>query len=104
MGLIKLRDEGFLERHIEIDSDGKARSKVVQPTRNLILDNNAELRKNPGAVKTLSFMKLAATVPLEDWWNALRRDPELNAPDKEIREKAMQRFLSDPGSAIYRVQ
>lgn len=104
MGLIKLKGDGVLERHIEIDSDGQARSKLHQPTRDMILDNNAELRKNPGAIRPLSFMGLACTIPLEDWWNLVRKYPDLNATNSDQREIAMQKFLRSSESAIYRVQ
>jgi len=103
MGMIKLTD-GVLERHIELDSNGMARSKYHQPTRDLILDNNAELRKNPGAIKPLSFMGLACTIPLEDWYNLIRKYPDLGSPIAEIQQPAFEKFLRSSESAIYRVQ
>lgn len=103
MGMIKLTD-GTLERHVEIDSDGKARSKLHQPTRDLILNRNAELRKNPGVIKPLSFMGLACTIPLEDWYNLIRKYPDLGSPIAEVQQPAFEKFLRSSESAIYRVQ
>ena len=104
MGLIKLGDGGPLQRHVELDSNGMARSKLVQPSRNMILDNNAELRKNPGAIRSLSFMGLACTIPLEDWYNLIRKYPDLGSPVAEIQQPAFEKFLRSSESAIYRVQ
>ena len=102
MGMIKLTD-GVLERHIEVDSNGLARSCILQPTRNLILNRNAELRKNPGAIKPLSFMGLELTIPLEDWHDLKSKYPDLGSSDTETQQKAFNKFLSSREADIYRV-
>jgi hypothetical protein len=66
MGKIKLSD-GVIERHIEIAPDGMARSILTQPTRQMILERNAELRRNPGALRKLDSMGQMMTVPKVDF-------------------------------------
>ena len=102
MGMIKMTD-GVLERHIEVDSNGLARGCILQPTRNLILNRNAELRKNPGVIKPLSFMGLEATIPLEDWYDLQKKYPDLAAPDTETQQRALTKLLNSREADIYRV-
>ena len=102
MGMIKLSD-GVLERHIELDSNGLARSCILQPSRNLILNRNAELRKNPGVIKPLSFMGLAVTIPLEDWHDLKAKYPDLGSSDHDTQQAAFSKFLSSSEANIYRV-
>ena len=71
--LLKTTD-GVLEKHIEIAPDGTVTAKLVQPSRKLILDGLAELRKNKGALKahnqTDMGMGLEYTVPKADFYAA----------------------------------
>lgn len=62
----------MLERHIEIDAKHQAVSAMVQPSRAIILERNKELRKNPGAIKHLSFMGLEYNMPLVDYLQAMK--------------------------------
>ena len=103
MGMIKYGD-GVLERHIEVDSNGQARGCILQPTRELILNRNAELRKNPGAIKPLSGIgMLEATIPLEDWHDLQAKYPDLAASDNETQQTAFTKFLNSREADIYRV-
>ena len=101
MGLLKLTD-GVLERQIEIDSDGRARSKLVQPSRNVILERNARERRE-GNVRSCSFMGLEMTIPLEDWYNLVRKYPALDSSDHDEQQAAMRGLLASREADIYRV-
>jgi len=73
-----------------------------QPSRKLILDRNAELRKNPGAYKDLgaqsgeSFGRLQAIVPMIMIEEAIKAGYALNSKDKAQREQAWALFLKSP--------
>ena len=69
---------------------------LTQPSEDLILRRAAELRKNPDAMRDLSFGRLAATIPFNVFEKALRDGFQLNSPDKDIRQKDMFRFLNTP--------
>lgn len=74
--------------------------KLTQPTEDLILKRNAELRKNPGVIRDLgeqskdgSFGRQVASIPFIMYYKAIRDGYELNSGDKEHRLKEMFRFL-----------
>jgi hypothetical protein len=66
---------------------------TTQPTENIILQRNAELRKNPGALNDLSFGRQVASVPEIMFWKAVRDGYQLNAPDSKIAGQEMMRYL-----------
>ncbi len=91
-----LGDEVFKsELHYQPHED-KIYRHLTQPTENLILKRNAELRKNPDALRDLSFGRLAATIPLNIFEHAIREGYQLNCPDAQIRQRDMMRFLKTP--------
>lgn len=92
----------FLERYRYQPHEGKLYRELSQPSRRLILERNAELRKSE-AVRDLSFGRLALTIPLEDWQDLRARYPELASKDGEIRARAWQRFISSAESLPYKV-
>jgi hypothetical protein len=65
----------------------------TQPTENIILARNAELRKNPGALRDLSFGRQVATVPLNMFEAAIRAGFDLNNPSGKIAGAEMARYL-----------
>ena len=75
--------------------------KLTQPTEDIILQRNAELRKNPGVIKDLGagdgkggiFGRQVASIPLNLWEWAVRNGYELNSGDNEHRSKELFRFL-----------
>lgn len=78
--------------------------KTSQPTENLILERNAELRKNPGVIQDLgkqsngTFGRMLASIPFIMYEKAMRDGYELNSGDGEHRSKELFRYLkSDEG-------
>lgn len=67
---------------------------LTQPTEDLILDRNRELRKNPGALRDLECGRQIASIPLNIYYKALRDGYNLNS------DKGMFAFLqTDLGKA-----
>lgn len=71
-----------------------------QPTEDLILNRNAELRKNPGVIRDLgkgskggTWGRQLASIPFVMFEKAKRDGYQLDAPDKDIRSKELFRFL-----------
>lgn len=81
--------------------------KTSQPTEGLILDRNAELRKNEGAIKDLgagqeggTWGRQVASIPFIVFEKAIRDGYQLNHKDQDFAGKEMHRFLqSDEGKA-----
>jgi hypothetical protein len=81
--------------------------KVTQPTEDLILERNRELRNNKGAVQDLgsqggisTWGRQIASIPLILWDKAIREGYRLNSRDKKEAERELHRFLnSDMGKA-----
>lgn len=72
----------------------------TQPTEELILQRNKELRKNPGVIKDLgeelpggSWGRSVASIPFITYDWAIRNGFELNSGDAEHRSKELFRFL-----------
>ena len=74
--------------------------KRTQPTEELILTRNAELRKNPGVIRDLgagseggSWGRNVASVPHIMFEKALRDGFDLNSKDAAFRAKEIARYL-----------
>jgi len=74
--------------------------KTTQPSENLILERNAELRKNPGVIRDLgaqgkdgSWGRQIASIPFIKYEEAIRAGFELTSGDAEYRSKELFRFL-----------
>lgn len=84
---------------------GELTHKATQPTEDIILARNAELRKNPGVIQDLgsqtkdgSFGRNVASIPFIMYEAALRAGFEMNSGDSEHRSKELFRYLkSDEG-------
>jgi hypothetical protein len=72
--------------------------------RNKILERNAELRKNSGAVKTTSFGKLELDIPLCDMPFLDSMYPGLADPSHPDHKWQLRKFMKSPASAPYRIQ
>jgi len=75
--------------------------KVTQPTEDLILQRNAELRKNPGVIRDLgsqseggTWGRQVASIPQIMYDRALRDGFDLNSKDADHRSKEVHRFLA----------
>ena len=77
----------------------------TQPSEDIILQRNRDLRNSPGAIRDLSFGRWIATIPeitLLEW---TKKYPELQkgAPSRDRQRKLMQ-LLSDPANRHLLVQ
>lgn len=77
---------------------------VTQPSQNMILKRNQELRNNPGALRDLSFGSLVASIPFVDYFGLRQKYPELRSPDAKIRSKKMIQILKSLEGAEYLVK
>jgi len=95
-----LKSELHFQDHTEVLTH-----KVTQPSEGLILDRNAELRRNQGAVNDLgaksaggSWGRQVASIPFIIFEQAIREGYELNHRNQKHAGKEMNRFLqSDMG-------
>ena len=74
--------------------------KTTQPTEDLILERNAELRKNPGVIKDLgsdlpggTWGRSVASIPFIKYEAAVRDGYDLNCKDAQIRSTEVTRYL-----------
>lgn len=73
--------------------------KTTQPSEDLILQRNAELRKNPGVIQDLgkqsggTFGRQVASIPFIMYEKAIRDGYGLNSGDAEYRQKELFRYL-----------
>lgn len=87
--------------------DEKIIHRTTQPTEDLILERNKELRKNPGIIKDFganneggSWGRQLASIPIIIYERAIRDGFDLNNIDKSIATKEIYRFLqTDIGKA-----
>ena len=90
---------GVLKSEFIMDNDGVLTHKLTQPTEDLILARNAELRKNRGAIRDLgeqsggAFGRQVASIPMNLFHWAVKNGYDLNNRDSEIAGKEMMRFL-----------
>ena len=84
-------------------------AKLTQPTEDIILERNAQLRKAPGSMRDLgqsegkskgteTWGRLLCTIPHIGFEQAIRDGYDLNSKDAKHAEKELHRFLqSDYG-------
>ena len=82
------------------EHDGTLTHKTSQPTENLILDRNAELRRNPGVIRDLghgsiggTWGRQVASIPIIIFEQAKRNGFDLSNTDAKFAANEMQRFL-----------
>lgn len=96
-----------LASHINIDNDGVATHVITQPTEDIILERNKQLRQNPAALRDLgqgseggSWGRLVATIPENLLIWASRNGYDVFCKDNDISSKELFRFLqSEKGQA-----
>ena len=102
---MKIRQtDGTLIRETILDTDGKGYGRLIQPTRNLVLERNQELRKNPDAIRKLESMGWELSIPLSDYHNLRKKYPDLASPDGLVRSLAWKQFIGSAESVPYRVR
>ena len=95
-----IKSEIFYQEHTD-----ELVHKTSQPTEDIILDRNAELRKNTGAIKDLgagqeggTWGRQVASIPFIVFEKAIRDGYRLNDKDQITASLEMNRFLqSDEG-------
>lgn len=97
-------DSVFKSEHFFQNHTGVMTHKLTQPSEDIILNRNAELRKNEGAIQDLgaqsdeAWGRQVASIPFIKYEQAMRDGYDLNSKDKERAGKEMNRFLqSDKG-------
>ena len=85
--------------------------KISQPTQDIILDRNRELRKNAGAIQDLgaqtgegTWGRQLASIPFIMYDKALRDGYDLNSKDADFAGREMQRYLQTPEGKTCLVQ
>lgn len=93
-------DEVFRSEFHYQEHTGVLTHKVSQPSEDLILNRNAELRKNPGVIQDLGAQSKDGTwgrwlcsIPHVMYEKALRDGYQLNATDGQFRSEEINRYL-----------
>lgn len=92
----------FLERW-SVEA-GKLKRRFESVGRRALLEENAELRKNPDALLDLSFMGLSLQIPEPDLYALWRKYPDLNAQDRMTKRNAWLLFIGSAEADPYRVR
>ncbi|RKY42331.1 MAG: hypothetical protein DRP85_03330 [Candidatus Makaraimicrobium thalassicum] len=90
---------------------GELTHKRTQPTENIILERNKELRRNPGVIQDLgaqseggAYGRQVASVPFIMYEEAIRDGYELNKGDSKHRSNEMMRFLRSEKGQLCLIQ
>ena len=83
---------------------GELVRRIRQPSEDRILDRNAELRKNPGALRELSFAGLELTIPELHYLRLIQERPDLHSSDAETKTRAWRAFIASSDADPYRVR
>lgn len=93
-------EQGVIKSEIIMGSDDQLHHLQTQPTEDLILNRNAELRKNPGVIHDLgaqgsggTWGRQVASIPEIMYYAAIKNGYQLNSKDKDTASKDMFRFL-----------
>lgn len=93
-------DEVFRSNIVYQDHSDELFHEVTQPSEDLILERNKELRKNPGVIRDLgaqgpggTWGRSVAVIPFITLEWAKRNGYELDSGDAEHRSKELFRFL-----------
>lgn len=97
--------DGVLRRRQWWDNDGHTLiTEVIQPGHKKILQRNADMRNSVELFTKLESMQWALQIPTNDYAGLLKKHPDLEAPDGEIRNKAWRAFIQSSEAAPYRVR
>jgi hypothetical protein len=78
--------------------------KQTQPSEGLILARNAELRKNPGAIRDMEWGRMVADIPMNMFEKAIRDGYALNHRDAKFAAREMNRYLQSTEGKLCLVQ
>lgn len=91
--------DGVIKSEFKVEQ-GHLVHKQTQPTENLILERNQELRKNPGALRDLgegqeggTWGRQLACIPTIKFYKAIKDGYDFLNKDSKIANREMMRFL-----------
>lgn len=93
--------DGVVTSEIKFEHDHIVH-KTEQPTENIILERNNELRKNAGAINDLggtgtqTWGRQVASIPFVLWYKAIKDGYQLNAKDSKFANQELFRWLQTP--------
>lgn len=89
-----------------VPHEDKLYSRLVMSTniRQAILERNKQLRLNPGAQRDLTFGRQVLAIPELDHAILIKKYPDLASPDKDIKQRALAKFMASSESAPYKVR
>lgn len=98
-------DEVFNSKLVYQDHEDKLYHERTQPTENLILERNRDLRNNPGVLKDLgegdnTWGRQVATIPFIMYEKAIKDGYDLNNKDATVATSEMMRYLQSPEGQI----
>lgn len=100
-------DEVFKSKIHYQEHTGELTHELTQPSEDVILSRNADLRKNEHAMHDLGAQgndgvwgRHLCTIPLNVFEKAKREGFDLECKDKDIAEKELFRFLKTPEGQI----
>jgi hypothetical protein len=103
--------ESVIRSDLHYDNHSNTLTHITtQPTEKIILERNAQLRNNPGALHDLgaqsgeSFGRMVASIPFIMYEKALRDGYDLNSPDSKFAGREMNRFLQSADGRLCLVQ
>ena len=76
------------------EEEGKLYRILTQPTEDLILERNKQLRNNPGSLKDLEFGRQVASIPFNIWEKWRREYPELTQGDAAQRKQCILSLIN----------
>jgi len=96
-----IKQELYYQNHTETLT-----ARLTQPSEQIILDRNAELRKNPGALRDLgqaegksktgsqTWGRLEASIPNLMYAQAIKEGYDMNSKDAKHAQNETKRFLA----------
>jgi len=103
MSLIRDMFDGVLRKRVYMEGRNLV-SATTQPGQDAILRDNAEIRKNPEALRKLEAMQWSLQIPQLDYDKLIKCNPGLTDPDGPTRAKAWKAYIASPESLPYRVR
>ncbi len=100
-------EQDIIDREFRsVPHEDKLYSRLVMSTniRAAALHQNAELQKNPDALRDLDWARWSMSIPELDWHHLKIKYPDLASSDHGIYNAALAKFTASSESAPYRVR
>lgn len=88
-------------RHVAHENTLYSRPVMSTNIRQAILERNQAARNAPGAIRDLSFGRLAMSIPKLDWYWIKRKYPDLASLHKPTFDAALSKFQASSEAAPY---